>query len=81
MPKASLLEEFLAAPRRPYPRCSISAVQEQLTDERREKLTAAIAEHSIEASRIAHVLKDWGHGHIKAPTIARHRRGDCSCGG
>lgn len=65
------------------PACRVAIAREMLSPENAAELTAAIANRTIETSRLARVLRDmgapWVELQLSEQTLRRHRRGDCSC--
>ncbi len=74
----SKLAARLAA-QKPIPkgRCSVSTLFDELDDIDRQALLNAI-ESPMTSADIARALRSEGHD-MQGPTLARHRRGDCSC--
>jgi hypothetical protein len=58
-------------------RCSVESILTELNDIDARALTDAIESH-MQSSDIARALRLEGHD-IAGNTVARHRRGDCSC--
>lgn len=58
------------------PRCFFARMT--FTDEQSEKLAAAFNHPEVKSSRITAVLRQWGFT-VSPFTVARHRRGDCTC--
>lgn len=58
-------------------RCSIGVLFEGLDDIDKQALLNAL-ESPMQATDIARALRDEGHD-VQGPTLARHRRGDCTC--
>lgn len=61
------------------PVCGIRRLLSALPDEDRDDLITLLDDPMVFASVIAQVLQDRGF-RIQGGTIARHRRGACSCG-
>lgn len=70
----SLLDDARAASRVNRPVCAVSQLDEELRDELEEALEAP----GITAAGVERALAKRGVS-IKAGTLRRHVRGDCSC--
>lgn len=70
----SLLDEARESSRVRYPVCGVATLDEDLRDE----LEEALAEDGITAAGVERALAKRGV-QIKASTLRRHGRGDCSC--
>lgn len=60
--------------------CTVACIARTLTDDDLEWLTDALATHPdhTPSTAIARTLTAAGHP-IKGQTVARHRRGECTC--
>jgi hypothetical protein len=74
------LSEFLAETEKRGPRCGIGTIVNGLADDQKDKLVAALAQEDIPATAIAKVLGRWVDSKVAAPTVRRHRKGECDCG-
>lgn len=74
------LEDFTAASQPTRPVCTIHKIMRALDPKDRDVLTAAFSNPEITAVAIGAVLKANGHD-VTQHTVARHRRGQCTCGG
>lgn len=74
------LSEFMAETVKHGPSCTMVAVIDSLDDEQQAKLGAALSEGSIPSTAIARVVSRWTDSKISAPTVRRHRKGECGCG-
>lgn len=72
------LDDFTAASRPSRPVCTVRKVMEVLDPKDREVLAAAFASSDVTTVAIRQVLKANGHD-LSQHTVARHRRGGCSC--
>lgn len=70
----SLLDEAREASKIRYPQCAVA----KLDDELRDDLEEALAEEDVTAGGVERALAKRGV-QIKASTLRRHARGDCSC--
>lgn len=75
----SLRDRVQSAQRDPGFACSIALIQDQLSGSDRAELDTVLADRALSAAAIARVLTAEGHV-VRQQTVARHRRGDCSCG-
>lgn len=72
----SLLDEALEASQNGrYPVCSVAALSDDLRDEVEE----ALATPGVTAAGLSRLLRSKWDIDIKATTLRRHARGDCSC--
>jgi hypothetical protein len=71
------LDDF--APVHAGPPCSVAAVLEAFEPADRKVLVEAMANPTVQHSRVAAVLAQHGH-RVNAGTIGRHRKGECRCG-
>jgi len=73
------LSEALAAERntRPGPRCGVCRLMDNLCEEDRAELDAALADPDFKGAAIARAIKAEGLADFQAQQINRHRRGDC----
>lgn len=60
------------------PRCGVAIALEEMPKDIVAKFTAAMGNTHAPASKISVALKELGYL-VAAETIARHRRGACSC--
>jgi hypothetical protein len=74
------LSEFRAETGKHGPSCTMVAVIESLSGEQQDSLGAALAEGDIPSTAIARVVSKWTGQKIAAPTVRRHRKGECGCG-
>jgi hypothetical protein len=74
------LSEFFAETAKHGPSCSMAVVIEALPDEQKDKLGAALVQGDIPSTAIARVVSKWAGQKIAAPTVRRHRKGECGCG-
>lgn len=70
----SLLDEAREASKVRYPLCAVAALDDDLRDE----LEQALEDAGITAAGLERALDRRGI-QIKATTLRRHARGDCSC--
>ena len=64
----------------PTGKCGIRLMLIGLDDDARDKVEALIANHNFSNSAVSAVLrKRVGDSAPRQFTVARHRRGDCSC--
>jgi hypothetical protein len=71
------LSEFEGAPRKRV--CLVGAFIETLDDLDQQKVTAALADSQYTTANIHRWLQRKGGERLMANTVARHRRGECSC--
>lgn len=76
-----LMDEVLTtqAKKRTGPRCSIAGVLTQLSKKDADELREVLARDDVMHTTIEEVLRGRGLP-IEGKTIARHRKGKCSCG-
>lgn len=60
------------------PRCTMHLVLEQLDADQAKLVQLAMANQHASSAAISAALRDMGH-YVKAPTLHRHRRGECAC--
>lgn len=65
------------APRTPHPRCGIAVLLDALTDDDKAAVQTAL-DGDWTSGAIATELQAEGH-QVSHQTVARHRRGECSC--
>lgn len=73
-----LLDEFRNEGVRPRVRCQVIVILEAMTETDADDLKAALADATVTAAAIERVL-NRRNIKLSQGTIARHRRGECSC--
>jgi len=58
------------------PRCAMCQLVDELPEADRAVLVTALADHRYTGAAITRALRAEGH-QIAAPTVTRHRKGDC----
>ncbi len=67
-------------PTRKGPRCSVGVILDSLPDQDSQALQDALdARHRWTAEQIAELIRTEVKTRIMGQTVARHRRGACSC--
>ncbi len=72
------LSEFDSGAHLRGPGCTVKAAMERLSEDRAEKVRAAL-ESPLTNRVIAERLSDWAGMTVRFGTVGRHRRGDCAC--
>jgi len=74
----TLADRAKAKQSRQGPSCGVSILLQSVDDEYRGEVLHMLAQHGLQATSIAAVLKEDGHS-IGPDSIARHRRKACRC--
>lgn len=70
--------DFVKASTKPGPACRFRICREATDIDERKALDQAMKDPGITSAAVARVLTSWGYS-IRADSVTRHRRKECSC--